>query len=100
MRYEPILDVYEVGKSPYPREAYLPLSEHVAIAGGWTVSIMHRSTLDGEIVRQQISIEHFKDLPPDTLVLIGTREVPETELEWQRCAAAASRERIDPGDQV
>lgn len=100
MRYEPILDVYEVGESPYPREAYLPLSEHVAIAGGWTVSIMHRSALDGEIVRQQVSIEHFKDLPPDTLVLIGPREVPETELEWQRCAVAASRERIDPGDQV
>ena len=42
----------------------------------------------------------FPDSPPDTLVLIGTREVPETELEWQRCAAAASRERIDPGGQV
>lgn len=89
MKYEPILDVYDEATSTFPREAYLPLCEHVSIAGGWRVFTIHHSTFDGELIRLPVDFEHLQGMSPDTLVLIGTREIPETEFELQRCAEAA-----------
>ncbi len=47
------------------------LAQHVEVAGGWLVRRRHRDVITGEERSHEIDLTPLKDLPPETLVMVG-----------------------------
>ena len=50
------------------------LAQHVEVAGGWLVRSRHRDVITGEERSHEIDLTPLKDLPPETLVMVGVAQ--------------------------